>query len=310
MEALNTLFPVLAMIAFGALSRRMGWLTPEQKNGANVLVFDLLFPVMVFNLMFTVTIDRSVALIVVYELFAFTAAVFIAKALTGFMGKEYAHITYLLMGTFEGGNVALPLYLSIRPGSSNTVILDIANCIMCFVVLPVIIARFSSGGSSSPKAILRNLFSSSFMVAVILGLSLNLLGGYRFLQATPLFSLYTGTVGQITTPIVGCILFILGYNLSINRDTLGIILRMSLVKTVLDLCLIGSFFLLFPEKAGNRDFLMAMLIFFLSPTGFGTLPVLKPAFRTQKDEELTASFMSSYIVLTLVVYIGVVILLA
>lgn len=310
MEALNTLFPVLFMIAFGAVARWRGWLTPEQKNGANTLIFDLLFPVMVFHLMFTVTIDRSVALMVGYELIAFTLMVLLSRKLSGFMGKDYTHVTYLLMGTFEGGNVALPLYLSIRPGSSNTVILDIANCVMCFVVLPVIIARFTAGGSSSPKTILKGLFSSSFMVAVILGLSLNLLGGYRFLQTTPLFSLYTGTVSQITTPIVGCILFILGYNLSINRETLGVILRMSLVKTALDLLLIGSFLLLFPQQARERDFLMALLIFFLSPTGFGTLPVLKPAFRSPKDEELTASFMSSYIVVTLVVYIAVVLFLA
>ena len=41
----------------------------------------------------------------------------------------------------EGGNVALPLYLSIVGTSSNTVIFDIAGTMICFIVLPVLIAK-------------------------------------------------------------------------------------------------------------------------------------------------------------------------
>ena len=49
MAALTTLFPVFFMIGLGAIARIKNWITPEQKDGANNIVFNVLFPSMILN---------------------------------------------------------------------------------------------------------------------------------------------------------------------------------------------------------------------------------------------------------------------
>ncbi len=49
MAALSTLFPVFFMVLLGIISRIKGFVTPEQKEGANNIVFNVLFPILIFN---------------------------------------------------------------------------------------------------------------------------------------------------------------------------------------------------------------------------------------------------------------------
>ena len=59
MKAIETIFPVFFMIFLGLLSRNKEWITPEQKEGANKIVFNILFPVMIFNVLLTSHIKMS-----------------------------------------------------------------------------------------------------------------------------------------------------------------------------------------------------------------------------------------------------------
>ena len=65
MAALTTLFPVFFMIGLGAIARIKNWITPEQKDGANNIVFNVLFPIMIFNVLFTAKIEASVIWIII-----------------------------------------------------------------------------------------------------------------------------------------------------------------------------------------------------------------------------------------------------
>lgn len=306
MKALTILFPVFFMILLGFTAKVRGWITRSQKAGANAIVFQILFPIMVFNMMLTVSVETSSLFVILYVFAAFVLAMAVGKLVSGFVGKKYSHFSYLLMSTVEGGNVALPLYLSIVGSSSNTVIFDIAGSALCFIILPVWIARLSSSGVSA-KELMKNIFSNSFVVAVILGLVLNLSGGYRLLAASPFFELYTGVVNQATAPIVGMILFILGYDLRIDKETIGPILRLAVARVLFYGAVIGGFFLLFPVLMQDKSFLMAVLIYFMSPTGFGMLPVIAPVLKNREDASFASAYISVYMLITLAVYALVVV---
>ena len=279
MKALTILFPVFFMILLGFTAKVRGWITRSQKAGANAIVFQILFPIMVFNMMLTVSVETSSLFVILYVFAAFVLAMAVGKLVSGFVGKKYSHFSYLLMSTVEGGNVALPLYLSIVGSSSNTVIFDIAGSALCFIVLPVWIAR----------------------------LVLNLSGGYRLLAASPFFELYTGVVNQATAPIVGMILFILGYDLRIDKETIGPILRLAVARVLFYGAVIGGFFLLFPVLMQDKSFLMAVLIYFMSPTGFGMLPVIAPVLKNREDASFASAYISVYMLITLAVYALVVV---
>ena len=300
MNALSTLFPVFFMIILGMIARIKGFISPEQKEGANHIVFNVLFPILIFNVLFTAKIELSAILIVLYVLIAFK-----------FTGKEVGHISPYLLTTCEGGNVALPLYTSIVgvAYASNTVIFDIAGTVIAFIIIPVLVAKATSGNTST-KELLKTIFTNSFVIAVMLGLVLNLLGAYDMLSQTAFIDVYTNTIQQATAPIVSLILLIIGYNLKINKDTLGSLLKLVGVRIVFYILVIAGFFVFFPHLMADKIYMMAVLIYFMCPTGFAMPMLISPLNKSEEDEDFTAAFISLFMVITLIVYTYVVLFIA
>lgn len=310
MAALATLLPVFFMLALGWASHQFGWVSPESKAGANSVVFGVLFPIMIFNLMATADLDMSVMPIVGYVFLMYLLAMLVVGPLTArFIGPERAHFSKYLLTTHEGGNVALPLYLSIVGASSNTVIFDLAGTFTCFVVIPIMIARESAKGTSAAD-IIRGIVTSPFIIAVVSGLILNLTGLYGLILSSPFGEAWTATISMVTSPIVGLILFCLGYDLTVDKDTISPILRLGAVRLAWSLLIVIGFLLLFHTRMADHEFLMAVLIYFACPTGFGMTPLLYPLYKDNREAGFTSAFMSLYIVVTLVVYTLVVLLVA
>lgn len=308
MAALTTLFPVFFMIGLGAVARIKNWITPKQKDGANNIVFNILFPIMIFNVLFTAKIETSVIWIVIYVFIVFVLTMIIGKLISRFTGKELAHISPYLLTTCEGGNVALPLYTSIVGLSyaSNTVIFDIAGSFIAFVVIPILITK-STAGKTNNKDLLKNIFTNSFVIAVTLALVLNLTGFYNYLSQTPFIDVYSSTISQATGPIVGMILFIIGYNLKIKKETLGSLLKLLLVRIALYVCIIAGFFIFFPTMMADKIYMIAVLIYFMSPTGFAIPMLISPLNKSEEDADFQSAFISLFMVITLIVYTIIVI---
>lgn len=303
MTALTTLFPVFFMIGLGSAARIRQWVTPQQKDGANHIVFDILFPVMIFNILLTARIESSAFYIVLYVFAAFCFTMIIGKILTPLTGRKIAHFSPYLLTTVEGGNVALPLYTSIVGLSyaSNTVIFDIAGSLIAFIIVPVLVAKASTE-STDLKDLLKRIFTNSFVIAVLAGLILNLTGAYQLLCSSDYIDLYTNTVSQVTGPIVGMILFIIGYNLKINMDTLPDLIKLLIVRVILFALIIAGFFVLFPQQMADKIYMIAVLIYFSCPTGFAMPMLISPLNHGEEDEDFQAAFVSLYMIITLIVY--------
>lgn len=311
MAALSTLFPVFFMVVLGLVSRVKGFVTPEQKEGANNIVFNVLFPILIFNILLTSKIESSSILIIAYVFIAFCLTMMIGKLLTKFTGKKFGHISYFMLTTCEGGNVALPLYTSIVgvAYASNTVIFDLAGTLIAFVVIPIMVAKMSAGQTST-KELVTKILSNSFVIAVILGVGLNLLGFYDMLSNSIFIDVYTNTISTVTGPIVGMILFIIGYNLKINMNTLGSLLKLLTVRIILFIGVILGFFLLFPEMMANKIYMMAVLLYFMCPTGFALPMQISPLYKGEEDSSYTSALISLNMIITLVVYTIIVIFIA
>lgn len=285
-------------------------MTPEQKEGANSILFGILFPILVFNLICTAELDLTVLPIVGYVLVMYLLAILVIGPVTArFTGEGMSHFSKYLLSCHEGGNVALPLYLSIVGASSNTVIFDLAGTATCFIVIPIMVARESSKGTSA-ASIVRNIVTNPFIIAVMLGLALNLSGAYAAIVASSFGPAWTGTISMITSPIVALILFCLGYDLSVDKDTLGPIMRLGAVRLAWSVAIILGFFLLFHGRMADHEFMLAVLIYFMCPTGFGMAPLLQPLYRDRREAGFTSAFMSLYILVTLVAYTLIVLLIA
>ena len=310
MAALATLLPVFFMLALGFASRILGWVTPEQKAGANSILFDLLFPILIFNLLASADLDVSVLPVVGYVFVMYLLAMLVVGPLTArFTGRERSHFSKYLLATHEGGNVALPLYLSIVGASSNTVIFDLAGTVTCFIVIPILVARETAAGSSVADLV-RNIVTNPFIIAVTLGLLLNLTGLYGLIVGSSFGPAFTGTLSMATSPIVALILFCLGYDLSIDKDTLAPLARLGAVRLAWSVLIILGFFLVFAGRMANHEFMLAVLVYFMCPTGFGMAPLLQPLYKDKSEAGFTSAFMSLYIIVTLIAYTAVVLFIA
>ena len=307
MNALSTLFPVFFMIILGMIARIKNFISPKQKEGANHIVFNVLFPILIFNVLFTAKIKASAILIVLYVLAAFTLAMILGK----FTGKEMGHISPYLLTTCEGGNVALPLYTSIVgvAYASNTVIYDIAGTVIAFINIPVLVAKKTSGNTST-KELLKTIFTNSFVIAVMLGIVLNVLGVYDLLYQSAFIDVYTNTIQQATAPIVSLILLIIGYNLKINKDTIGSLLKLVGVRISFYILVIAGFFIFFPHLMADKIYMMGVLIYFMCPTGFAMPMLISPIYKGEEDEDFVAAFISLFMIITLIVYTCVVLFVA
>ena len=309
MTVLTTLFPVFFMLLLGLVSHIKGWVTVNQKNGANSIIFKILFPVLVFNLMANANIELSHISIILYVYIAYLVILVIGKFITQHITKKYQKFAPYLLTVVEGGNVALPLYLSIVGQSSTTVIFDLGGIMICFITIPILIAKEVSAGSSY-KDIIKSIFTNTFVIAVILGLFMNFTGLYELLLASSFGDMISTTINQVTAPIIPMILFILGYDLNIDSHNLKPVLRLIAVKFVYYAFVILGFFVLFPELMAYKSFMMAPIIYFMCPTGFGLMPIIEPLYQDEDDASFTSAFVSIFMIVTLFVYTMVVIFIA
>ena len=309
MTVLTTLFPVFFMLLLGLVSHIKDWVTVNQKNGANTIIFKILFPILIFNLMANANIELSHISIILYVYIAYLVILVIGKFITQHITKKYQKFAPYLLTVVEGGNVALPLYLSIVGQSSTTVIFDLGGIMICFITIPILIAKEVSAGSSY-KDFIKSIFTNTFVIAVILGLFMNFTGLYELLLASSFGDMISTTINQVTAPIIPMILFILGYDLNIDSHNLKPVLRLIAVKFVYYAFVILGFFVLFPELMADKSFMMAPIIYFMCPTGFGLMPIIEPLYQDEDDASFTSAFVSIFMIVTLFVYTMVVIFIA
>ena len=311
MKAIETIFPVFFMILIWLISRIKGWTTPEQKEGANKIVFTILFPIMIFNVLSTSHIEAQAISIVIYVLSAFSIALVIGFLARNITGKKWAHFSPFYMTTNEGGNVALPLYTSIvgMAYAKNTVIFDIAGTIMCFIIIPICIEKMTSE-TADIKVLLKKILSNSFVIAVALGLLLNFTGCYNYLMTTSFGTVYTKSIAQVTAPIVSMILFVIGYNLKIKKDMINSLIKLLGIRFIVYSFIIAGFFVFFPSLMQDKTYLMAVLIYYMSPTSFAMPMIVEKLNKSEEDADFQSAVLSLGMIITLIVYTVVVLFIA
>ena len=308
MKVMTTLFPVFFMIALGIVSRLRGWITAEQKDGARSLVFGVLFPILIFNAIFTSSLSASTAWIILYVTIAFIAVYLLGTLLCRKGNGRYDHLIPYLLTTCEGGNVALPLYTTIVGAgyAINTVTFDMAGTIIAFILIPILVSAKTSENMDA-KSLFRKTMTNSFVLAALSGIILNLCGVYHLLEQSVFLPLYTDAVSMALAPIGGVILFTIGYDLKVDTAMISSILKAFLMRAAGGLLIIGGFRLLFLSLMADAIFRTAVFLYFMSPTGFALPTQLSPLCKDESDSAFMSSFISIYILLTLAVYIAIVI---
>lgn len=291
------------MVFLGLVSRSKNWISWDQKEGAKKIVFGILFPALIFHVIFVSDLSINLLKQIVFLDVAWIIVYLIGKILSRFVGERYRSLAPFLLMTCEGGNVALPLYISLV-GSAyalNIVTFDVAGIIINFGLVPILVSRQVNSGQSA-KGLLKNIFTNSFVLAVLLGILANLIGLHGILESIGLATLYGNTMTAVLAPITGIILFTLGHDLKVDLSTLKSLFSLMVIRLVLCGLIIGGFFLVFPGLMADPYFKIAVFLYFMCPTGF-PVPLQLSALCDGKDQEsFMSAFISVYMLITLVAY--------
>ena len=297
MKVIETLFPVFFMMFLGILSRSKKWINWDEKEGAKKIVFKILFPALIFHVIFVSDLSVNLLKQIVFLDIAWILVYLVGRFMSRYIGERYRKLVPFLLMTCEGGNVALPLYITLV-GSAyalNIVTFDVAGIIINFGLVPILVSRQVNTGQDS-KGLLKNIFTNSFVLAVILGVLANLSGLYGIMESIEVVNLYNNTINAVLAPITGIILFTLGYDLKVDLSTLKSLLSLVVIRLVL------CGLIIFPSLMANPYFKTAVLLYFMCPTGF-PVPLQLSALCDGKDQEsFMSAFISVYMFITLVAY--------
>lgn len=303
MKAIEVLFPVFFMMFLGFLSRKFSWIKPEQNEGAKKIIFNILFPILVYHVLAISKISESFIPQIIY-VDAMWIIIYIAgRLLSKRIGGKYENIAPFLLLTCEGGSVALPLYMSMVAQSNavNIITFDVAGILINFGLLPILVTRELSG-KTDIKVLLKKIIMSPFMLAVILGIMANITGVQGYITNSGLGNVYTSTMSMITTPITGIILFTLGYELKMEKSLLIPLLKLGIVRICGCIIIISGFFIFFPAYMRDTIFKAGVLLYFMCPTGFPVPLQIKPLIKSEDEENFMSAFISLFMIIALAAY--------
>lgn len=302
MKVLATMIPVFFMICLGFISNRKQLILKEQANGMYEVISKVFVPIMVFNAIFTSNIDGSVLYIIVVVFLIHIFGIVIGKLTSNYINKQYAHVIPYLMCTVDGGNVCFPLYATIVGTSyiGNIVLLDIANMIIVFLVIPLMVTTTSK--QKNIKELLKMLFHNTIVVTLMLAFILKFVGLYKILSISPFLEVYESVVSMAIGPVIGVILFMIGYQFRIEKSSFhSLIKSITLRCSIMGVGILALLFI-FPNMMHQKVMLIAILLYFMCPPALILQIQIKEICKSENDVSFISAFTSLYMLITLVTY--------
>lgn len=303
MKAIEVIFPVFFMMFLGWLSHRRRWVTTDQNEGAKSLVFNILFPLLVFHVLVKAELSTNFIFEILFLDAAWILVYLIGKSIAKPISGRYAQLAPFLLMTCEGGSVALPLYIALvgAEHAVNIITFDVAGILINFGLVPALITRQTSKDVAFlPMA--KRILTAPFIIAVIVGIIVNLLGLYQWMTVSNIHKIYDSTMNLVMTPIASIILFTLGYGFHLRAAQLKPLLALTLVRLILCGAIVCTFFLLFPELMVMKIFLVGVLLYFACPTGFPVPLQIESLCKDEDHKSFMSAFISIFIVVAMIVY--------
>lgn len=267
--SLNTVFPLLVMMAAGYAARALGWVSDSGARQLNACVFRLFLPLLLcFNIMDTelgAAVDvRTLLYALITTLMCFGALFWLVPRLCkdrsacGVMIQGISRSNYAIFG--------IPLVQLMYPESDASIaVLMVAAVVPVFNVMSTIALMTFSDRRSSAGGMLRGILLNPLILGTALGFLLWRLNvSLPALVETPLRKL-----AGIATPLA---LFLLGASLDFGKARANA--RLLTVSVLGRLVVVPGVFLTLAIALGIRDVSLAALIaVYASPTSVSSFPM-------------------------------------
>ena len=202
----------------------------------------------------------------------------------------------------ETGMLGIPLFL-ILFGAQEAYrmgVLDVAQAATAFPVIAILSA--DAGENPHPAEIVKKVLSSPLLIMAVLGLGMNFSGLADGLQQLGVLGILTESAGFLTQPISVLMIFSVGYNFSLKKESRGPVLKIAALRFAicaafgvliqLALCLIPNV---------DRLTRITMLMYCTLSTSY-----LSPGLgRSQEDYTVASGVCSVLTVVSLLIFCGI-----
>ena len=288
--------PILAAVGLGMLARKRGLMTRQDVSGLQQFVMKFGLPCVIFNSCLTADIGAE----------SLTSMVLVLPSvllgtLWAFRARKKLHYHNLpqLFTAKETGMLGIPLFM-ILFGADQAYRMGVLDLAQSMTAIPTIaILTAATGENVSPAYVIKRVFSSPLMILSILGLTLNISGVGAWMDSVGLRDVLTECTGFLGQPISALMIFAVGYNFSLEKESGAAIFRLSLTHFVYfalwGLVIQGLLFLVPGVDALTR---WAILLYTTLPASY-----LAPSLgRKQEDYTMASGVCSVLTIPALIVF--------
>lgn len=297
-QVISMVLPVLAMIALGRYCAVSGILNDERHAGLKAIIGDILLPVVLFNAFFTADYSAKLVLVFVLVFASYTAAIFAATKLKGFV-KPYDRFMPLLTVSAEGGMLGYALFSLISGGNTSFyAMVDIGQTMFAYTIFLAVL-KAAEGQTMTPAAMVKNMATNRACIGMLLGIVLGALGVHKAIAPTAFGAILTQLISFVTAPTSALVLIVVGYQLKISRKLMkpvAITIGLRIVVLYAVMAIISV--ILFAIVGFDKLLLLALLVQYSLPA-----PFIIPLYADLGDDsEYVATTLSLNTIVTVVLF--------
>lgn len=234
---LEVVMPIFTAVGLGMLAKSKQLVSAEGIRGFQQFVMQFGLPCVVFNscLMAEMGTESLVSMgLALAMIFAGTMWAFARGK------KRYPYHNFpMLFAAQETGMLGIPLVI-ILFGAEHAYrmgVLDLAQAVVAYPVIALLSA--DTGDDPNAGEIVKKVLKSPLVIMSALGLVLNLTGIRGWMDGVGVLNVITKSTGFLTEPVSALMLFSVGYNFSLTKESRGVIFRISAIHFAM-LALMGT----------------------------------------------------------------------
>ncbi len=267
--SLNTVVPIILIIAVGLIARILGLIGPEGIKQGNRLVFYIFLPLLLFTNTKASQIDLAVDLVpILYAVITVILCFLFLFLLIPRIVKDRNYVGVVIQGIGRANYAiyGIPLVMMIYPGGDISIAAVIVICVIpIFNILSTIALILYGSGKTSVWKIIKGILTNPLIVGTVLGLLFLLLK----IKLPAILEIPIEKLGSIATPFA---LFLLGTNIDFTKAKTN--LKLLTWSVLARLIIFPVIFLGIAVLIGIRDVNLAALIaLYASPTAVSSFPM-------------------------------------
>jgi len=221
-QVLNTILPVVLILAIGIICRRTGMISREGVGALKSVVVNITLPAVMLGAFATMDYSWKNVIITIMMFLICLVAWILGKVLRTVFHMESRFIPFLSTG-FEAGMLGYALFTLLygaeNLGSFATV--DLGQVLFVFTLYKVLLGADSDkNGEASKitaKSLVKEMVTSPVVIAIAVGVLLGATGAYKALEPTGISALFTACTDFVSAPTSAIILLTIGYDLVLSK---------------------------------------------------------------------------------------------